>query len=93
MAVRITNSYIIGIHSTRMGLEKQHLNTTNNNIHHQFIDILGDHGVNQIVDEPDLIVTNYHSSFRQTEITPGMSDHDIVYSEVELIPARSDQEI
>ena len=34
---------------------------------------------------------NYPSSFRRTEIIPGLSDHDIVYAEVDLLPARSKQ--
>jgi hypothetical protein len=44
---------------------------------HLFTDILDDHGLCQIVEEPtrgsnilDLIVTNYPASFRRTEIIP-----------------------
>jgi hypothetical protein len=66
-------------------------NTQYPGIHHLFTGILDDHGLCQIVEEPtrgsnvlDLIVTNYPSSFRRTEIIPGVSDHDIVFTEVNI---------
>lgn len=47
-----------------------------------------------IVEEPtrgintlDLIETNHPSSFR-TEIIPGVSDHDIFYTETDIVPTR-----
>ena len=53
------------------------------------------HGLCQIVEEPtrgsnilDLIVTNYPASFRRTEIIPGVSDHDIVFTEVNILPVK-----
>jgi hypothetical protein len=39
----------------------------------------------------DLITTNYPESFRRTEVMPGLSDHDIVYTEVNRIPAKLKQ--
>ena len=49
------------------------------NIHHKFTDILDDHGLIQLVEEPtrgtnilDLILTNYSESFRRTEVMPGL---------------------
>ena len=63
-----------------------------------FTDILNDHGLCQIVEEPtrgsnilDLIVTNYPASFRRTEIIPGVSDHDIVFTEVNILPVKHRQ--
>jgi len=71
--------------------------TQNVNIHHKFTDILDDHGLTQIVNEPtrgthtlDLFITNYTGSFRRTEVIPGLSDHDIVYT-VDRIPAKLQQ--
>lgn len=80
-----------------MGLENNRLkpNTQYPTIHHRFTDILDDNGLTQIVDEPtrgnnvlDLITTNYPSSFSRTEIIPGLSDHDIVYTEIDVVPTR-----
>ena len=52
----------------------------------------------QIIEEPtrgtnilDLIATNHPSSFRRTEIIPGVSDHDIVYTEIYIVPTRQQQ--
>jgi hypothetical protein len=39
----------------------------------------------------DLIITNYPESFRRTEVMLGLSDHDIVYTEVNGIPAKLKQ--
>ena len=68
------------------------------NIHHKCTDILDDHGLIQLVEEPtrgtnilDLITTIYPESFRRTEVMPGLSDHDIVYTEVNRIPAKIKQ--
>ncbi|CAC5424515.1 unnamed protein product [Mytilus coruscus] len=72
--------------------------TQNVNIHHKFTDILDDHGITQIVNEPmrgtntlDLFITNYPGSFRRTEVIHGLSDHDIVYTEVDRKPAKLQQ--
>jgi len=69
-------------------------NTQHVNIHHKITDILDDHDLAQCVQEPtrgtnlDLILTNYQESFRITEVIPGISDHDIAYTEINKIPAK-----
>ena len=67
-------------------------------IHHKFTEILNDNGLTHIVGEPtrgtnilDLIATNHPSSIRRTEIIPGVSDHDIVYTEIDSVPTRQQQ--
>ena len=76
-----------------LNLKTQHVN-----IHHKFTNILDDHRLIQLVEEPtrgtnilDLIITNYPESFRRTEVMPGLSDHDIVYTAVNRIPAKIKQ--
>ena len=73
-------------------------NTQYPKIHHKFTDILDDNGLIQIVEEPtrgsntlDLMITYYPSNFRRTEIIPGISDHAIVYTEIDVIPTRQQQ--
>ena len=77
-----------------MGLERKH--TQYPSIHHKFTEILDDNGLAQIVGEPtrdtnilDLIATNQPSSFRRTEIIPGVSDHEIVYNDSSKNHAKS----
>lgn len=66
-------------------------------IHHKYTDISDDNGFIQRVEEPtrgintlDLIATNHPSSFR-TEIIPEVSDDDIVYTEIDIVPTRQQQ--
>ena len=63
-------------------------NTQYPNIHHRFTDILDDNGLTQIVEEP-----NYHKLPHMFSSGGGyarnISDHDIVYTELELIPSRT----
>jgi hypothetical protein len=73
-------------------------NTQYSSIHYQFTEILDDNGLAQIVGEPtrdtnilDLIATNQPFSFRRTEIIPGVSDHEIVYTEIYIVPTRQQQ--
>ena len=73
-------------------------NTQYPSIHHKFTEILDDNELTQIVEEPtrgtnilDLIATNHPSSFRRTEIIPGVSDHDIVYTKIDIVPTRQQQ--
>ncbi|KAI8516360.1 hypothetical protein Bbelb_049410 [Branchiostoma belcheri] len=61
------------------------------NIHRQFMDIISDLGMEQIVEKPtrgentlDIIVTNHPSLFPRVEIVPGLSDHDIPYAELQI---------
>lgn len=72
--------------------------TQNVNIHYKFTDILDDHGLTQRVNEPTrgtntlnlfTSITNYPG--RRTEMIPGLSDHDIVYTEGDKIPAKLQQ--
>ncbi|CAG2222065.1 unnamed protein product [Mytilus edulis] len=67
-------------------------NTQHTNIHHKFTDILDDHGLQQMVEEPtresnalDLIIPNFPNSFNKVETIPGISDHDIVFAELNTI--------
>ena len=53
--------------------------------------MLDDNGLTQMVEEPtrgdnilDLIATNTPSSFTRVKTIPGISDHDIVFAEVDL---------
>ncbi|CAC5417074.1 unnamed protein product [Mytilus coruscus] len=66
--------------------------------HEKFADILDDNGMAQLVNKPtrgpntlDLIVTNHPESFMRVETLPGLSDHEIVFTEVNLNPRKSIQ--
>jgi hypothetical protein len=66
--------------------------------HEKFADILDDNGMAQLVKQPtrgsntlDLVVTNHPDSFRRVETLPGLSDHDIVFTEVNINPTKSIQ--
>ncbi|XP_019615685.1 PREDICTED: uncharacterized protein LOC109463354, partial [Branchiostoma belcheri] len=67
-------------------------------LHNMFIDILGDHGLEQLVDMPtrgenilDLIVTNNPQLIPRVEVLPGLSDHDAVFCEVIVHPQKRKQ--
>ncbi len=67
-------------------------------IHNKFGDILNDHGLTQIIEEPtradntlDLIITNRPNQINRTQILPGISDHNVVYTELEVKPVRKKQ--
>ena len=73
-------------------------NTQYINIHHKFTDILDDNGLNQLVEKPtrgdnilDLIVTNHPTCFWRIKVIPYLSDHDIVYAEIDILPVRNRQ--
>ena len=67
--------------------------------HYYFSDILDDHGLTQLVQEPtrnkntliDLLITNYPSKILRIDVTPGISDHDIVYAEMNMNSAINTQ--
>jgi hypothetical protein len=68
-------------------------NATYPNLHQQFLDIINKNGLAQIVEDStrlentlDLILTNSPSKVLQTDTLPGISDHDIVYSEFDFRP-------
>ena len=61
--------------------------------HYKFGDMLDDKDLMQLVEEPtrgpntlDLVVTNNPSHFTRTQVIPGVSDHDIVFSEIDTKP-------
>ena len=58
--------------------------------HYKFGDILDDNGLVQLVEEPtrgpntlDLVITNNPTRFTRTKVIPGVSDHDIVFGEID----------
>jgi hypothetical protein len=64
-------------------------NTQHVNIHHKFTDIFIPRRLVQMVEEPtresntlDLIITNFPNYFNRIETIPGLSDHDIVFAEL-----------
>ncbi len=66
--------------------------------HDQFGNILDDNSLQQLVKIPtrgtntlDLIITNQPSSFNRIETLPGLSDHDIVFTEVNIQAKKSTQ--
>ncbi|CAC5411906.1 unnamed protein product [Mytilus coruscus] len=65
--------------------------TKHANIYHNFTDILDDHGLQQMVEEPTResntpdLITNYPNCFVRIETIPGISDHDIVFVELKTI--------
>ena len=73
-------------------------NTNYSTIHHQFGDMLHHHGLTQVVTEPtrgenvlDLIATNCPNQVNRLEVIPGISDHEVVYVELEATPCRRKQ--
>ncbi|KAK6188800.1 hypothetical protein SNE40_004902 [Patella caerulea] len=68
-------------------------NTQHPNLHYKLTDILDDHGLVQLVEEPtrnnnilDLMLTNLPSKVQRVEVIPGIADHDIVFTELDLSP-------
>ena len=66
--------------------------------HNLFIDILADHEMSQIVDQPtrgentlDLIAVNNLTLVNRTEILPGISGHDSVFAEIDIRSKRYGQ--
>ena len=67
-------------------------------LHNFFMDIINNNALTQIVQEPtrlentlDLILTNRPGKAITTETIPGISDHDIVYTELDFRPVRYHQ--
>ena len=65
------------------------------NLHRQFLDLLNDHGLQQMVTFPtrenntlDLLVTNYPTLVPRTEGVPGITDHFAAYMEFQIQPER-----
>jgi len=67
-------------------------------LHNRFGDIINNFGLTQIVSEPtrlgntlDLIITNRPNQVNSTQILPGISDHNGVYTEFDANPMRKKQ--
>ena len=69
--------------------------------HHLFREMLKNHGLTQIVNEPtrkgnilDLLITNRPNQINRTEILAGIAtgeDHHVVYTELDINPHRTKQ--
>ena len=60
-------------------------------VHNKFGDILNNHGLTQIIEELtqadnmlDLIITNCPNQINRMQILPGIRDHNVVYTELEV---------
>ena len=67
-------------------------------LHHRFSDIIDNIGLVQIVEEPtlknnvlDLILTNRPNKVLRVDVLPGVSDHDIVFTELDMRPVKQKQ--
>ena len=67
-------------------------------LHHFFGDIINDHGLSQLVNEPsrranvlDLMLINNPTLIHSTKVVPGISDHDCPIVEVDVRPPRKQQ--
>jgi hypothetical protein len=66
--------------------------------HNQFVQILADYGLSQMTDQPtrgnnilDLFAINNPTLLNRLEVIPGISDHDIVFAELDILPKRNKQ--
>ena len=73
-------------------------NTAYSSLHTKFSDMLDDSSMVQIVEEPtrkqntlDLLITNQPDKVMRVDILPGISDHDIVFAELDLRPIKYSQ--
>ncbi|MCG8079022.1 MAG: endonuclease/exonuclease/phosphatase family protein, partial [Candidatus Thiodiazotropha taylori] len=73
-------------------------NTPHSSVHNKFADILDDHGLTQLVEEPtrkdsilDLMITNHPAKVFRVEILPGIADHDAVFTELDTRPVTNRQ--
>ena len=62
-------------------------------LNYRFSEIINDNGLVQIVEEPtrkdntlDLFLTNRPSKVLRVDVLPGVSDHDIVFTELDMRP-------
>ena len=72
--------------------------TTYPHLHARFMEIIDNNSLTQVVQEPtrknntlDLILTNCPNKLIRVEILPGISDHDVVFAEVDMRPIRCQQ--
>ena len=73
-------------------------NTHHSGNHYKFADILDDHGLTQLVEEPtrnnnilDLVLTNYPAKVFRVGVLPGIANHDAVFTEVDTRPVTNHQ--
>jgi hypothetical protein len=73
-------------------------NTAHANIHYRLGDMLDDNGLTQLVNTPtrgnntlDLVLNKQPTRFPKITTIPGVSDHDIVYFEIDSAPIRNKQ--
>ena len=73
-------------------------NSSHQRIHYYFCNTLDDVGLTQLVKQPtrkdnilDLVITNLPNQVPRMEIMPGISDHDIVFFEFNITPAKIKQ--
>ena len=66
--------------------------------HNLLLDILADHGLTQVIDQPtrgdnvlDLFVMNNPMLVNRTEILPGISNHNIIFTEINISPKKYTQ--
>ena len=66
--------------------------------HIQFMDMMADNGLVQVVEEPtrgnntlDLVAVNNPTRVNRIELMPALSDHDIVFAEIDLTPKKRHQ--
>jgi hypothetical protein len=62
------------------------------------MDIINNNALSQLIDQPtrltntlDLVLTNRPGKVLRTETIPGISDHDIVYTEFDFRPVKLKQ--
>ena len=60
-------------------------------LHEEFEIFLADNGLTQMISDPtylmntlDLTLTNIHERINRTKVLPGMSDHHVTYTELDL---------
>lgn len=73
-------------------------NAVHPRLHNDFVDILSDNGLEQLVLSPtrrnnilDLMITNCPQLISRVEVIPGLSDHDAVYCEFSINPKNRKQ--
>ncbi|XP_033750637.1 uncharacterized protein LOC117334902 [Pecten maximus] len=99
-ATQIQNaSFLIGGDFNLPGIDWKNMqlkpNCANQAIHTDFLSLLDDTGLTQLVTDPtrnentlDLLITNSSTLFQRLEIMPGISDHDIVFAEMQCTPRK-----
>jgi hypothetical protein len=68
------------------------------NLHNYFMDIINNNALSQLIDQStrltntlDLVLANRPGKVLRTETIPGISDHDIVYTEFDFRPVEPKQ--